>query len=234
MTVIGAGPTGIETAAEVAGARSDLKVRLVGRDLAAALSEGARRRVRAGLERLQVAVVEDVVAQVRPGEDGRGAGTVLPRSGERFDSDLTLWAVIGAVPDLAARSGLEVDERGRGVVDEYLRSVSDRRIFVVGDCAAVPGSRMSCQTAQPQGAHAADMLARTAKGRVLKPYSPLYIATGLSLGRRDGVIRFARRDDRARRQYLAGRAAAAIKEGVVRSAKHNARTAFAPAPSGSR
>lgn len=59
-------------------------------------------------------------------------------SGGAVSSDLTLWAVLGSIPDLAGRSGLEVDERGRAVVDEHLRSVSDPRIFVVGDCAA-PG-----------------------------------------------------------------------------------------------
>lgn len=226
VTVIGAGPTGIETAAEVAYARPDLKVRLVGQNFAATLSEGARRRVRAGLERLRVSVLEDAVAEVQPGDDERGAGTVRLRSGEQFGSDLTLWAVIGSVPDLAARNGLKVDERGRAIVDEYLRSLSDPRIFVVGDCAAVPGSRMSCQTAGPQGAHAADMVARMVKGRTLKPYSPVYVGTCLSLGRRDGVIQLARRDDSARRQYLAGRSAAVTKEGVVRGAKYSARTAM--------
>ncbi|MDL4816858.1 NAD(P)/FAD-dependent oxidoreductase [Actinomadura opuntiae] len=217
VTVVGAGPTGIETAAEVAYARPDLEVRLVGRDFAASLSPGARRRVRAGLERLKVSVLEDGVDEVE-------AGAVLLRSGERLASDVTLWAVIGGVPDLAARSGLKVDERGRAVVDEYLRSVSDPRILAVGDCAAVPGSRMSCQTAEPQGVHAADTLARLAKGRPLRPYSVEYVATCVSLGRRDGVIQLSRRDDSPRRQYLAGRPGAATKELVVRSAGWSART----------
>ncbi|SNS11694.1 NAD(P)/FAD-dependent oxidoreductase [Actinomadura mexicana] len=227
VTVAGAGPTGIETAAEVAYARPDLSVRLVGRDLAATLSEGARQRVRAGLERLKVSILEDAVERVEAGE--RAAGTVRLRSGERFCSDLTLWAVIGGVPDLAARSGLEVDERGRVIVDEYLRSVTDPRVIAAGDCAAVPGSRMSCQTAEPQGAHAADTVARLISGRAPEPYSVQYVASCLSLGRRDGVIQIVRRDDTARRAYFAGRAAAMTKEGVVRGARFSARTAMAGA-----
>jgi NADH dehydrogenase len=219
VTVVGAGPTGIETASEVAYARPDLKVRLVGRNFAATLSDGARRRVRAGLERLKVSMVDDTVVEVQD------AGTVRLGSGERVGSDLTLWAVIGSVPDLAARSGLEVDDRGRVIVDEYLRSVSDPRIFAVGDCAAVPGSRMSCQTAGPQGAHAADTLARTVKGRALKPYSVAYVATCVSLGRRDGVVQIARRDDSPRRQYIAGLSAAVTKEGIVLGAKFGSRAA---------
>ncbi|GAA2099059.1 FAD-dependent oxidoreductase [Actinomadura alba] len=225
VSVIGAGPTGIETAAEVAYGRPDLRVRLVGPSFAASFSEGARRRVRAGLERLKVSVLEGAVAEVLRGEGERGADKVRLQSNEQFSSDLALWAIVGSIPDLAARSGLKVDDRGRAIVDRYLRSVSDPRIFVAGDCAAVPGSRPACQTAGPQGAHAADALARMIRGRKLKPYSMGYIGTGLSLGRRDGVIQVARRDDSARRLYIAGRPAAVSKEGVTRGAKYGSRSA---------
>ncbi|SEH01109.1 NADH dehydrogenase, FAD-containing subunit [Nonomuraea solani] len=226
VCVIGAGPTGIETAAEIAYGRPDLRVRLVGRNFAAGLSDGARRRVRAGLERLKVSLTEDAVVS--------GSDQVRLASGEVIDADLTLWAVIGNIPDLAARSGLRVDDRGRAVVDEHLRSVSDPRIFAVGDCAAVPGARASCQTAGPQGAYAADTLVRIVKGLGLKPYSMGYVGTGLSLGRDDGVIQVARRDDSPRRLYLAGQAAVVGKEGVTRGAKYGSRTAtlaWLPGPS---
>ncbi|MFC4908870.1 NAD(P)/FAD-dependent oxidoreductase [Actinomadura gamaensis] len=229
VTVVGSGATGIETAAEIADARPDLKVRLVGRTLAAPLSEGARRRLREGLDKLKVTIVEDVVTEVRP--DG---GTVRLGSGEEVASDLTLWAVIGSVPDLAARSGLQVDEHGRAIVDEYLRSVTDPRVIVAGDCAAIPGSRMSCQTAEPQGAHAADNLVRLAKGEAPKPYAPEYLASCISLGRRDGIIQVLRRDDSPRRQYFAGRPAALAKEGVVRGAKFSAHTGIVGALPGSK
>ncbi|MFD0413825.1 NAD(P)/FAD-dependent oxidoreductase [Streptomyces sp. NPDC127108] len=228
VTVIGTGATGIETAAEIADGRPDLGLRLVGNRLAAGFSDGARRRVRAGLERLKVSVIEDTVTQVLRDQGEEGADRLRLRSagpGGDVRSDLTLWGVLGGVPDLAGRSGLEVDERGRAVVDEHLRSVSDPRIFVVGDCAAVPGSRAACQTAGPQGAHAADTLVRMVKGRGLKPYSMGYFGTGLTLGRRDGVIQLSRRDDTARRQYLAGRPAVVVKEGATSGAKYGSRTA---------
>ncbi|TDD87679.1 dehydrogenase [Actinomadura darangshiensis] len=227
VTVVGAGPTGIETAAEVAYARPDLGVRLVGQNLAATLSDGARRRVRDGLERLKVSIVENAVAEA-------DTGTVQLRSGEQLNSDLTLWAVIGGVPDLAARSGLKVDERGRVIVDEYLRSVTDPRIIAVGDCAAIPGSRMSCQTAEPQGGHAADNLARLAKGAAPKPYSVDYVSTCISLGRHDGVIQLVHRDDRPRRQYFGGRPAAMTKAGVVRGARFSARSGIGGSLPGSK
>ncbi|MBO0655927.1 FAD-dependent oxidoreductase [Streptomyces triculaminicus] len=225
VTVIGGGLTGIEVAAEVAYGRPDLRVRLVGETIAASLSAGAQKRVHTGLERLNVEIVEDSVAQIASGAGEGGGDDVRLRSGRQFTSDLTLWAIIGGVPDLAARSGLEVDADGRAVVDEYLRSVTDPRIFAVGDCAAVPGARAACATAMPQGAHAADTLARMIEGRKPEPYSMGYTGQGVSLGRRDGLLQTAHRDDRVRRLYFAGRIAAVGKEGICRYAKSGARTA---------
>lgn len=63
------------------------------------------------------------------------------------------------------------------------------------------------------------------KGRRLTPYSMGYFGTGLALGRRDAVIQLSRRDDSARRQYLAGRSAVVVKEGATLGAKYGARTA---------
>ncbi|WP_061291086.1 NAD(P)/FAD-dependent oxidoreductase [Herbidospora cretacea] len=209
VTVVGGGPTGIETAAEVAAARPDLRVRLVGSAVAGGMAEGARRRVRAGLDRLKVEVVEDGVTAVA---DGR----VALRSGTALASDLTLWGIVSGVPDLAARSGLTVDGEGRLVVDEFLRSVDDPRIFAAGDCASVPGARMSCQASEPQGATAAMNVARSIQGRELTPHVVRFVAVCVSLGRADAVAQFTHFDDSPRRAYLAGRAGAVLKEQVTR------------------
>ncbi|MFF0541364.1 NAD(P)/FAD-dependent oxidoreductase [Nocardia thailandica] len=218
VTVIGGGLTGIETAAEVAEARPDLRVRLVGSAIGASLSAGGQRRVRAGLAALGVEVVEDRVR-------GAEGGVVTVDGGARLASDLTLWAIIGAIPELAARSGLAVDADGRVLVDDVLRSVSDPRVFAVGDCAAVPGARLACATAAPQGYFAADTLVRVTRGRRLKPYSMGYAGQALSLGRRDALVQVCRRDDSPTPLYLAGRTAALTKESIVRYAKYGARTA---------
>lgn len=217
VTVIGGGLTGIETAAELAEARPELRVRLVGTEIGASLSDGGRRRVRKVLDRLGVEVVTDEVDAV---EDGQ----VLLRSGARLDTELTLWAVIGAVPALAARSGLAVDASGRALVDPYLRSVTDPRVFAIGDCAAVPGARMACATAAPQGAHAVDTLVRMIAGREPRPYSMGYGGQALSLGRRDALVQTSRRDDSPLPMSYAGRTAAFTKERVVRYAAWSARS----------
>ncbi|MFG2986007.1 NAD(P)/FAD-dependent oxidoreductase [Streptomyces sp. NPDC048258] len=217
VTVIGGGSTGIETAAEVAEARPDLRVRIVGASVARDFSHRAYQRVRSGLERLKVDIVDDGVTEVAD-------GVMHLRSGAAFASDLTLWAIVSGVPDLAARSGLQVDTEGRALVDEYLRSVDDERIFVVGDCAAVPGARFACALAAPQAAHAANTLARLIEGRRPEPYSLRYVARAVTLGRKDAVGQFTRLDDSLRRTCFTGRTAAVVKELASRGGKYAART----------
>lgn len=217
VTVVGGDLTGIEATSELAEARPDLNVRLVGGRVAASLSERARARTRKGLQRLDVESIEDVVAEARD-------GVVRLRSGADLASDLTLWAIIADIPDLVRCSGLRVTDEGRAVVDEYLRSVDNPRIFVVGDCAAVPGARLCCAASTPQGAHAADTLARIVRGHKPKPHSMGYVGEALSLGRHDGLIQAVRRDDGVRRMFIAGRPAAVAKEQISRYAKYGSRT----------
>ncbi|MFF3841434.1 NAD(P)/FAD-dependent oxidoreductase [Streptomyces sp. NPDC001930] len=217
VTVVGGGATGIETAAEVAEARPDLRVRIVGSSVADGFSQRAYQRVRAGLERLEVDIVDDGVTEVSD-------GVVHLRSGAAFASDLTLWAIVAGVPDLAARSGLQVDADGRALVDEYLRSVDDERLFAVGDCAAVPGARFACALATPQAAHAADTLARLIEGRKPEPYALRYVARAVTLGRNNAVGQFTRPDDTLRRAYVTGRTAVVIKELASRGGRYGART----------
>lgn len=224
VTVIGGGLTGVETATELAEARSDIHVRLISKGVATSLSARGQARVRKALDRLGVEVIEDTAWETAPGSDGHG-GIVRLGSGAELTSDLTLWALFGNVPHLAGRSGLEVNDQGRAIVDEYLRSVSNPRIFAIGDCAAVPGSRMSCATAMPQGAHAADNIAREIEGRALKAYSMGYAGQCVSLGRKDAILQLTNRNDQPRRVHLAGRSTAAIKEVVCRYAKFGSRTA---------
>lgn len=222
VTVVGGGLTGIETASEIAEARRDLHLTLLSDDdVAASLHPTAARRVRTELERLGVTIERGSYPLAGP--DGAGA-----------PADLVLWAIATGVSDLAARSGLPVNPQGRLEVDEFLRSAADVRIFAAGDAAAVPGQRLSCQTALPQGAHAADNLARELRGKALKPYSMGYTGQNVSIGRRRAVIQSARRDDTPTRLWFGGRPGAMVKERVcalAASAAGSGRFAWLPAPS---
>ncbi|WP_410870508.1 NAD(P)/FAD-dependent oxidoreductase [Nocardia sp. A7] len=217
VTVIGGGLTGIETAAELAEARPDLRVRLVSDIVAGSLSAGAQQHVRRTLDRLTVDIVADQVVEIN-------RKTLRLRSGTELDSDLTLWAIFSAVPDLAARSGLAVDVDGRALVDATLRSTTDPRVFAVGDCAAVPGMRMACATAAPQGAHAADTLARMIRGQEPRPFSLGYAGQVMSLGRHGGLYQTTNRADVPYRLFLSGPIAAFVKERVCRFAANASRT----------
>lgn len=217
VTVIGGGLTGIETSSEIAEARPDLLVRLVSATIGAALSAGGQRYVRRALARLNVEIVADQIDEIDGATLRLGSGTAL-------HSDLTLWAIISSVPALAANSGLAVDGHGRALVDADLRSVTDPCVFAVGDCAAVPGMRMACATAAPQGAHAADTLARMITGRALRPFSMGYGGQGMSLGRRDALLQTTDRSDNAHRLFFGGRAPAFAKELITRYAAYASRT----------
>ncbi|MEU6236779.1 hypothetical protein [Kitasatospora sp. NPDC047058] len=66
-----------ETVAEVAEARPDLRVRIVGSPVAGTFSHRAHQRVRAGLERLRAEIVDDGVTKTVDGAVHLRSGTVL-------------------------------------------------------------------------------------------------------------------------------------------------------------
>jgi NADH dehydrogenase FAD-containing subunit len=209
VTVVGSGPTGIETAAELAEAGH--RVTLVcGGELNPYLHTRGRRSVAKRLARLGVKVI-----------DGAGSrATAVTRDavhladGRELPSAVTIWTVGFGVPDLAVRSGLSTDALGRLLTDETLTSVDDDRILAAGDSAAPSNlpMRMSCQAAMPLGARAADtILSRIAgeqPGNVGQPFG----AQCISIGRRDGIFQFANKADVAIWFNVEGAPGAKLKE----------------------
>ncbi|WP_416565338.1 NAD(P)/FAD-dependent oxidoreductase [Nocardia testacea] len=223
VTIVGAGLTGLETAAELA-EQGDRTVRLIcGGLLGPALSAPGRRSAADRLRRLGVEVLDTaVVAEVRPGAVVLGDGTVLP-------SAVTVWTVGFGVPDLARASGLSTDELGRLRTDETLTSIDDDRVIAAGDAAAPSGQplRMSCQAAIPLGAQAADTVLSRLAGTAATPIDQAFTGSALSLGRGGALIQVARRDDTPVNLFLAGRIAATVKEAICKSTlwqlRHEAR-----------
>ena len=132
-----------------------------------------------------------------------------------------LWTTGVRVSPIAAAAGLDVDDRGRIVTDESLRSVSHPNVYAVGDAAAVRQPygvvHGTCQSGIPTGVHAAASIARELNGKQPKKFRFGYIHQPVSLGRHDGVIQFTHPDDSPARFYLAGRWAVAYKEAVSSS-----------------
>jgi NADH:ubiquinone reductase (H+-translocating) len=211
LTVIGGGPTGIETAAELA--EQGHAVTLVcGSALGPYLSAVGRRSVTRRLATLGVTVLDGpgaVVTAVR-------RDAVALSDGREVPSAVTVWAAGFGAPDLAARSGLSTDAAGRLLVDETLTSVDDPHIVAAGDAAAPSGEplRMSCQAAIPLGAQAARTVMSRIAGTEPAALSLAFVGQCISLGRRGGVIQAAHTDDTALPLVIGGRAAAAIKEAV--------------------
>jgi NADH dehydrogenase FAD-containing subunit len=166
VTVVGAGPLGIEAAAELA--ELGRAVTLVcGEVLGQYLHARGRRSVAKRLAKLGVTVLEGPDATVT---NVMGDAVQLS-NGRQLQSEVTIWAGGFGAPDLAARSGLSTDAVGRLLTDETLTSVDDKRIIAAGDSAAPSDLplRMSCQAALPLGAHAADTVLRNIAGQQPAP-----------------------------------------------------------------
>jgi NADH dehydrogenase len=211
VTVVGAGLTGIEAATELA--EQGRNVTLVcGGQLGPYLSEPGRRSVAKVLRKLGVAVLEaDVVTEVRQNAVVFADGAIRP-------SAITIWTAGFGVPQLAANSGLHTDSMGRLLTDETLTSVDDPRIIAAGDCASPSGVplRMSCQSASPLGAQAANTVLSRVAGTAPAVIDQAFSGACVSLGRRSGVLQFAHKDDTAVNVYLTGRLVASVKEAVCK------------------
>jgi NADH dehydrogenase FAD-containing subunit len=207
VTVVGAGPTGIETAAELA--ETGRRVTLVcGGRLGPYFHPHARRATRRRLESLGVTVLDEVsVVRVDP-------DAVELSDGRRLRSGVTVSTTGFEVPDLARRSGLSTDAAGRLLTDETLTSVDDDRVVGAGDAVAPSGrpQRMSCQAAMPLGAQAAQTVLSRIAGTAPAPITNGFVAQCVSLGRSAGTFQAARMDDTAVWLSVGGRPGAVIKE----------------------
>ncbi|RMB81600.1 NAD(P)/FAD-dependent oxidoreductase [Streptomyces shenzhenensis] len=214
VTVVGAGPSGIETAAELA--EEGRTVTLVcGGPLGPYLHPRGRRSVAERLAGLGVTVLDgpgtEVTAVSRDAVQ-LGGGRTVP-------SAVTIWTAGFGVPDLAARSGLSTDADGRLRTDETLTSVDDARVVAAGDAAAPSDLpfRMGCQSAVQLGPQAAETVLSRIAGKQPAPISVGFAGQCISLGRRAGIFQFAHKDDTAIKFYVGGRPGARLKEFVCRS-----------------
>jgi NADH dehydrogenase FAD-containing subunit len=221
VAVVGGGFTGLETVAELAESRPDVRVRLVtAGDVGGWFTPSAGEHVRRTLGRLGVETLGGT--RVHAVEPDR----LLLDDGAEVPSALTVWCGGFAAPSLARDAGITVDHQGAVRTDTALRSVSHPAVLAVGDAGHAPapgGDRysMSCQFAFPSAAHAADLLRAEALERVggQDNHAALdlgFTARAVSLGRRHAVLQPTTRDDVARGRARIGRAAVLAKWFQVR------------------
>jgi NADH dehydrogenase FAD-containing subunit len=212
VTVVGAGPAGIETAAELA-ERGRAVTLVCGGELGPYLHPRGRRSVAKHLAELGVTIL-DGAAVTAVTQD-----SVRLDDGRELPSPVTVWTAGFGVPDLAARSGLSTDTAGRLRTDETLTSVDDDRVVAAGDSAAPSDLpfRMGCQSAVQLGPQAAETVLARIAGTAPAPIGVGFAGQCLSLGRTHGLFQFSHRDDHAIKLYLGGRPGAKLKEFVCRS-----------------
>jgi NADH dehydrogenase FAD-containing subunit len=211
VTVVGAGPTGIETASELADEGRTVTL-VCGGPLGPYLHPRGRRAVAKRLNKLAVTVLDGPGTKVTA-----VTGKIVQLSGGRtLPSGVTIWTAGFGVPDLAGRSGFSTDAVGRLLTDETLTSVDDVRVVAAGDSAAPSDLpfRMSCQAAGPLGAHAADTVLNRISEEQPPPINLGFAGQCISLGRRAGLFQFAHKNDIATTFHLGGRAGAKLKEFV--------------------
>lgn len=125
------------------------------------------------------------------------AGGVVLRGGESLPADALVWAVGAGSRETLRDSALALDERGFVLVRPTLQTVSDDRVFAVGDCATLedwPETAKAGVYAVRQGPYLAENLRRIAAGRTLGRYRPqpdfltlLNLGDGQALGAKWGL-----------------------------------------------
>lgn len=198
-TIVGAGLTGVELAAVLAGRPGGVRIVTVSPMTERAAERAHVRRLR----RLGVEVVTGTRVDV-----ASMPGLVVDTTGLR-------------VPGLAAESGLPTDEAGRLVVGEDLAVQGVPSIIGAGDAAVVgsPGAshlRMACATALPMGAHAADVVAARGRGSDAPAFGLGYVVQCSDLGGLVGRVQLVGPDDSERPFAVPGVLGGLGKEQVCR------------------
>lgn len=186
VSIVGAGATGVELAAELYNAaealghyglevfdRSRLKVTVVeaGPRILPALSERLAGAAHRELENLGVTILTGTpVTEVT--RDG-----VMLGDGSTVEADIMVWAAgVKAAPIAGSLDGLEVARNGQIVVHPTLQTRSDERVFALGDCAQciLPGAERPvpprAQAAHQMADTVFENLVRMMNGRALENY----------------------------------------------------------------
>jgi NADH dehydrogenase len=199
VTIIGAGATGAELAAELHNtARSIVAFGLdridPDRDIKITLIEAADRILPALPGRISHAtqrILEDLGIEVRPGArvtEVRSDGVTLA-DGTFIPSAIVVWSAGVRGPDvLKDLGGLEVTKSGQLVVVPTLVTSRDDNIFAIGDCAhlILEGQTKplppSAQVAHQQASHLLRQISNRLMGRSLQPFVYRDFGSLVSLG----------------------------------------------------
>lgn len=185
VTIVGAGATGVELAAELYNAaaalshyglevfdesRLDVTILEAGPRILPALPEDLANAARRELAALGVDVRENtqVVEAKR--------GTLVTQTGAVVEADLMVWAAGVKGAAFLGELGLETNPRNQVIVTDTLQSVTDENIFALGDCASYtpPGEELAipprAQAAHQMAGTVFDNIVRLQKGKPLTTF----------------------------------------------------------------
>lgn len=189
FTVVGAGPTGVEMAGQIAELADQTlrgsfrhidptEARVILLDAAPAvlppMGEKLGRKAAERLEKMGVEIQLDAMVT----DVDRNGLTVKDSDGSlrRIESACKVWSAgVSASPlgkDLAEQSGVELDRAGRVKVEPDLTIPGHPNVFVVGDMAAVEGVPGVAQGAIQGGRYAAKLIKREVAGTSPKIRAP--------------------------------------------------------------
>lgn len=177
ITIIGAGATGVELAAELRLASRELPVygmnHLTPADIRISVIEAADRILPALPARLSLAATRELERQDVPVLTGQPVAEVrdqaiVMKDGTEIPSQMTIWAAGIKAPEWLGNLDLETNRGNQLVVKQTLQSITDPDVFALGDCAACPqpGSDRPVPP-RAQAAHQqADTLFKTLRHRI--------------------------------------------------------------------
>jgi NADH dehydrogenase len=204
FAIVGAGPTGVELAGQIAelsrralGANfrrfdpADARIVLIDAvdSVLSNYPERLRKRAQRDLERLGV--------EVRLGTRVTGVDeTGLDVDGGRIEARTKIWAAgvqassLGRL--LADRAGASVDRAGRVQVQPDCSLPEHPEVFVVGDLMALDGLPGLAEVAMQSGRHAARTIVRRLGGRPVKPFGYVDLGTMATISRFHAVVSIGR------------------------------------------
>ena len=121
-------------------------------------------------------------------------GAVVLRDGTRIAARTIVWSG-GVRANRLVERCFTTRSRGRALVNEYLQSVDDPRVYVVGDAALAINPKTgqpvppTAQHAVQQGRIAARNLWAQTAGRPLRPYRPTTVGVVATVGHGVGLAR---------------------------------------------
>lgn len=209
VTIVGAGLTGVELAAELRESRPDLSIRLLDRNdkILKQFPDKLSRHVSEWLKDHDIDVIHGSNVDYVEKDTVCNNSVCLP-------TDATVWTA-GIKPNEIVRAlDVEKDTYGRVVLNRFHQLPNDDSVYVVGDNASLPLAP-SAQLAKQQGRQIADVLLDKLVDKEPKMPGEIKLKGTIgSLGKHDGF-------GRTMNLSLTGKTARLMKSGVLWIHKFN-------------